>query len=173
MDETGYNRANLGLISGTFGAVAAIAITTGKTDDTSVNGFRVAYIALFVIMLSKAIISCSRINIDNTDSSKFSKIFQIIFPFLPILSIIFFILIILFKYYDKITEGKVSDYYTSFMNLTSFLMIIQFYLIFKEITATNLYLSKKIASMLRLLGILSLLSVIIVHIVLKFYVTDC
>jgi hypothetical protein len=173
MDEPEYNKANWVLISATFGSVLAIAVTTGKTDETSVNGFRFAYIALFCIMLSKAILSCSRIKIDSNDSSKFSKIFQIIFPFLPILSIIFFIMIILFRYYDRITEGKVSDYYTSFMNLTSLLMIIQFYVIFKEITATNLYLSKKIASMLRLLGILATLSVITVYIVLKFYVTDC
>jgi hypothetical protein len=53
------------------------------------------------------------------------------------------------------------------------LIMIQVYVIFKELTATNLFLSKKIASMLRLLGILAFLSVITVHIVLKFYVTDC
>ena len=173
MDETEYNRAHWFLISGTFGAGFAIAVTTGKTDDTSVKGFRFAYILLFCIMLFKAMISCSRIKIDVNDDSKLSKIFKIIFPFLPILLIIFFIMIILFRYYDRITEGKVSDYYTSFMNLTSLLMVIQFYIIFKEITANNIYLTKKMASILKLLGILSTLSVIIVYIVLKFYITDC
>lgn len=173
MNETLYNDSNFVLKSLTFGAVVALAITTGKTDNTSVTAFRIVYIGLFVIMLFKAMISCSRIKIDVNDDAKLSKIFKIIFPFLPILLIIFFIMIILFRYYDRITEGKVSDYYTSFMNLTSLLMAIQFYVIFKEITANNIYLTKKMASILRLLGILSSLSVIIVYIVLKFYITDC
>lgn len=173
LDEPAYNKANYVLIF--FGVFSLVLIlgTMGKTDETSVKAFRAGYIAAFVVLLFKAMISCSRIKIETNDESKFSKIIQIIFPFVPILSIIFFIMIILFRHYDKIIQGQVSDYYTSFINLASLLIILQVILIFKEITANNLFLPKKMASIIRLLGLLSLLSVITVHIVLKYYVTDC
>jgi hypothetical protein len=173
MDEKQYNMLNYGLGTAAVGSGVVIIGLSAKTDENSVTAFRVLYTVLFCIMLAKSVISCSRSNIDDSDSSKFSKIIQIIYPFLPILSIIFIIMVILHKYYDRIVGGNVSDYYTSFMFLASLLIMIQVYVIFKELTATNLFLSKKIASMLRLLGILAFLSVITVHIVLKFYVTDC
>lgn len=173
LDEPAYIIANYILIFlGVFSLVLILG-TMGKTDENSVKAFRAGYIAAFVVLLFKAMISCSRIKIETNDESKFSKIIQIIFPFVPILSIIFFIMIILFRHYDKIIQGQVSDYYTSFINLASLLIILQVILIFKEITANNLFLPKKMASIIRLLGLLSLLSVITVHIVLKYYVTDC
>lgn len=173
MDESAYTRIHNSLIAATVGAFVLIAATMGKTDNTSVRGFQIGYIVLFCIMLFKAIVSCSRIHIDKNDDSKISKIIQIIYPFFPILTIIFFIMILLNNNYDKITEGNISDYYTSFINLASILIFIQVILIFKELTPTNLYLSKKMTAMLRLLGTLTLFSVITVHIVLKYYITDC
>jgi cytochrome bd-type quinol oxidase subunit 2 len=171
MDESAYTRIHNSLIAATVGAFVLIAATMGKTDNTSVRGFQIGYIVLFCIMLFKAIVSCSRI--DKNDSSKISNIIQIINPFLYVLTIIFFIMILLNNNYDKITEGNISDYYTSFINLASILIFIQVILIFKELTPTNLYLSKKMATMIRLLGLLALISVITVHIVLKYYITDC
>jgi hypothetical protein len=173
LDEPAYNRVNYGLIFAAVFSLGLILVSMGKTDEGSVKAFRLGYIVAFIMLLFKAMISCSRIKIDPNDNSKFSKIIQIVFPFVPILSIIFMIMMILFRHYDKITQGQVSDYYTSFINLASVLIILQISLIFKEITATNLYLPKKMASIIRLLGLLSLLSVITVHIVLKYYVTDC
>jgi len=172
-DEPIYNTVNAGLIFLAVFSLGLILVNMGKTDEGSVKAFRFGYIVAFIMLLFKAMISCSRIKIDPNDNSKFSKIIQIVFPFVPILSIIFMIMVILFRHYDKITQGNVSDYYTSFIILASLLIILQISLIFKEITATNLYLPKKMASIIRLLGLLSLFSVIIVHIVLKYYVTDC
>jgi hypothetical protein len=76
-------------------------------------------------------------------------------------------------YYDRITEGKVSDYYTSFMNIASVMLLIQIYMIFSETSDKTPPLSLKTYSLLRMLAVLSALSVITVSIVLKFYITDC
>lgn len=95
------------------------------------------------------------------------------FPFLSILAVILWILILVSLYYDRITGGKVSDYYTSFMNIASIMLLIQIYMIFNEVGDKTPPLSLKTYKLLRLLAVLAGLSVLTVYIVLRFYVTDC
>ena len=47
--------------------------------------------------------------------SKTLNFMMLFFPLLAILAVILWILAIVFLYYDRITGGKVSDYYSSFM----------------------------------------------------------
>jgi hypothetical protein len=171
-DPSLYKKENIFLIMGLSAAAVLLVISRGKTDNTSVAALRIAYILLFLVMVFKAIFVCSRVKINPNDEFKYSKMIRLIYPFLPILTILFIIMILLFKFYDRITGGKVSDYYTSFMNLTSILIMIQFIIIFKELTESKLTLNEKTTSVLKLLALLTLISVTIIYIVLKFYVTD-
>jgi hypothetical protein len=98
------------------------------------------------------------------------------YPFLAVMVIIMWVLVLLYKYYDKIIGNKVSDYYTSFMNITSILLFIQIYVLVSEITEksfASFSLTPKMASMLRLFALLNAISVITLAIVLKYYTTDC
>jgi hypothetical protein len=105
--------------------------------------------------------------------SKILNFMMMFFPFLAILAVILWILVIISIYYDRITGGKVSDYYTSFMNIASFMILIQIYMIFSESNNKAQPISLKTYSILRMLSVLASLSVITVYVVLKFYVTDC
>lgn len=167
-----YKTQNNFLIMGVCAGAVLLGISRGKTDNTSVNALRWGYIVLFFVMLFKSMIVGSRVKINPNDEFKYSKMIRLIYPFLPILTILFIIMILLYKFYDRITGGKVSDYYTSFMNLTSILIMIQFGIIFKELTETKLILNEKSISVLKILALLTFLSVTTIYIVLKFYVTD-
>ena len=168
MDKIDNKNTNYFLYSCLAGFGLAIILTSGKTDKTSVTTFQVAYSVLFFVICFKTAIIGSKLNFDN-----FIAFLVMIFPFLTILAVILWILILVFLYYDRITEGKVSDYYTSFMNIASAILLIQIYMIFSEVSDKTPPLSSKTYSILRLLSVLAGLSVITVSIVLKFYVTDC
>ena len=92
------------------------------------------------------------------------------------IAVISYVCVLLNNYFDKITENKVSDYYTSFINITSILLGIQIYVLLNEITESsfkNFELSRKMAGMLRVFGFLNVISVITLQIILKYYTTDC
>lgn len=172
-----YQGLDIALSSSGIGAgliVIAIAIS-GKTDKTSITALQLAYSVLFFVVCFKTVLMGSKADFSNSISltSKVINFLVMFFPFLPILAVILWILILITLYYDRITEGKVSDYYTSFMNIASFILLIQIYMIFSESTNKTPQLSLKTYSLLRLLSVLAGLSVITASIVLKFYVTDC
>ena len=158
-----------------FGSFLVVILTSGKTDKNAVTSFLVAYSTLFVIMCYKSLLVGTKIDLGQSGGmiSKVMNFIIMFFPFLSILAVILWILVLVSFYYDRITGGKVSDYYTSFMNIASLMLLIQIYMIFSESNDKTPQLSLKTYSILRLLSVLAGLSVITVSIVLKFYVTDC
>jgi len=174
MDKQLFQNLDFFLYSLAIGCGLAVLLTSGQSNKTAVTAFQVAYTILFCVVCYKTVITGLKVNFSDTQStmSKIMAFALAFYPFIAVLVVILWILILVFKYNDRITGGKVSDYYSSFMNVTSILLLIQIYVIFSE-TDKNPTLSPKSASMLRLFAVLSSLSVITVNIILKFYVTDC
>jgi hypothetical protein len=174
MDNQLYKNLDAFLYSLVAGSGLVVILTSGKSDTGSVTAFQVAYSILFCVVCYKTALIGSKIDLGNVGMmAKIMNFMIMFFPFLSILTVIMWILVLVFMYYDRITGGKVSDYYTSFMNIASIMLLIQIYMIFSEASDKTPPLSLKTYSMLRMLAVLSGLSVITVSIVLKFYVTDC
>jgi hypothetical protein len=174
MDKQLYQNLDAFLYSLVAGSGLVVILTSGKSDKGAVTAFQVAYSILFCVVCYKTALIGSKINLGNNGMMEKIMNFTIMFfPFLSILTVIMWILVLVFMYYDRITGGKVSDYYTSFMNIASIMLLIQIYMIFTEASDKTPPLSLKTYSMLKMLAVLSGLSVITVSIVLKFYVTDC
>jgi hypothetical protein len=177
MDNQLYQYSNNILYSMVAGSgfVVAVILMSGKTDKTSVTALLVVYSILFVSVCIKAVLAGNKLDLSSygTTMSKILNFMMMFFPFLSILAVILWILVIVSVYYDRITEGKVSDYYTSFMNIAGVMLLIQIYMIFSETSNKTSQLSLKTYSILRMLSVLASLSVLTVWIVLKFYVTDC
>jgi hypothetical protein len=159
------------------GSGIVIFMTTGQTDSSSVEAFRAAYMILLCVFIF--ICTLIGLNVNFGDSGILTKVFRfmyLFYPFLAVMVIIMWVLVLLYKYYDKIIGNKVSDYYTSFMNITSILLFIQIYVLVSEITEksfASFSLTPKMSSMLRLFALLNAISVITLAIVLKYYTTDC
>jgi len=153
-----------GLYSLLVASVIIIFMTTGSTDTTALIAFRGSY---FVILSALILLF---VLIRNSLTKR------VVIAFLPIWIAIIYILILLYKYQDRITGNKVSDYYSTFMNLTNILLVIQIYILVSEISlkSFNEYkLSPKMGAILRLFGVLTIISTITLGIVLKYYTTDC
>ena len=146
------------------GSAIVIFMTLGLTDTTAINALRGAY---FVALCSLIFIF---ILIRN------SLTLAVTLAFFPIWATIVFIIILLYKYYDRISGNKVSDYYSTFMSLTNVLLSIQIYLLLSEISIKSFQefkLTPKIGAILKLISILTTISVITLGIILKQYTTDC
>ena len=175
MDKQLYKNLDTFLYSLVAGSGLVVILTSGQTDKSAVTAFQVAYSILFCVVCYKAVLAGSNIDLSQSVGmiSKAINFITMFYPFLSILAVILWILVLVSLYYDRITGGKVSDYYTSFMNIASVMLLIQIYMIFSESSNKTPPLSLKTYSLLRMLTVLSALSVITVSIVLKFYVTDC
>jgi hypothetical protein len=97
-------------------------------------------------------------------------------PFLFMLGVIAFILYLMITYKSIILDNHFSDDYNSFSNIIVILILIQLYIIYRNIS-TDIFestgkISKVTSSILYLLGILSAISSIILFIILKYFTTD-
>jgi hypothetical protein len=100
-----------------------------------------------------------------------------LFPFIMLMGIITWLLVLLHKYYDRVTGEKVSDYYVSFVNMSTILTLVQLVIIVTSVRDSyfenNRSLQPKTFSMLMLLGTINFIIVITLGVILKSYVTDC
>ena len=91
--------------------------------------------------------------------------------------IISWLLVLLYKYFDRITSNKVSDYYVSFVNISTILTLAQLFMLMNAVTDTyfenNKSLQPKTFSILILFGTINIITVITLGVILKSYVTDC
>ena len=100
-----------------------IIITTNMTDTNSLSALIGGYIGLLVGVLFVMVL----INI-------FTKTGYLdMIPLIFILSIVTLILYYLFTYFDRISKGEVSTYYTSFSILSTIFLFAQTLMIFKSI----------------------------------------
>ena len=145
-----------------------VFITSGVTDVTSITALRVSYIIILISLIFIIILISKSLTLLNM----VLKFFPI---FIPIIIFISYIIYLLFNYGNRISENKVSEYYSTFMNLTNILLFIQITILLSEINIKsfeNLNLSPKILSILKLFSVLTSVSGITLGIILTYYTTD-
>jgi hypothetical protein len=102
---------------------------------------------------------------------------RIYLEMLPVLIISGFLIFYLSKYFDKISKGEVSSYYSSFSVLSTIFLFTQLTIIFSSIfdalkNSNEKLFSKYTSTLLRLFGVINFLIVLTIGIILQFYSTD-
>ena len=95
----------------------------------------------------------------------------------PVLIISCCLIFYLTKYFDKISKGEVSSYYSSFSVLSTIFLFTQLTIIFSSIfdalkNSNEKLFSKYTSTLLGLFGVINFLIVLTIGIVLQFYSTD-
>jgi hypothetical protein len=145
-----------------------VFVTTSLMGITSLLALKISYITILTSLAFIVILIGKGLQIQDM----MLKFFPI---FIPIFVSIGYIIYLLFNYGDRISENKVSDYYSTFMNLTNTLLGIQIGLLLSQITIKSFDffdLTPKILSILKLLSVLTIVSGITLGIILKYYNTD-
>jgi len=95
----------------------------------------------------------------------------------PLLIISGFLIFYLSKYFDKISKGEVSSYYSSFSVLSTIFLFTQVTIIFSSMfdalkNSNEKLFSKYTSTLLGLFGVINFLIVLTIGIILQFYSTD-
>ena len=160
-------------------SVVSFLISFFSTGNMSYNSLISGYSTLTLgIMLILTILISKILEITKNDpvSQMFITILVSLGPFLLMLAVIGFILYLIIFYKTPILENHVSQSYYKFSNITIILLLIQIYIVYKNINTKEFVISGKISkvtsSLIYLIGVLSSLSAMIIYIVLKYFRTD-
>lgn len=155
-----------------LGASIVILMTTGSHGDNAVMSFINGYRALLCSIIFMFSLIWYRAN-----GVSFYRLSISLLPFIVLMVIITWLLVLLHKYYDRIIGNQVSDYYVSFVNISTILTLVQLVILVNAIRDTyfenNKSIQPKTFSMLMLLGTINFIMVITLGVILKSYVTDC
>jgi len=148
-----------------------IIITTNMTDTNGLSALLGGYSGLMLGILFVIILNLV-----------FQKsIYLDMFPLLIILGIVGLLIFYLSKYFDNISKGEVSEYYSSFSILSTIFLITQVIIIFTAMfnknqdqsqTQDNRLFSDTTFSLLGLFGTVNMLIVVTMGIILNFYSTQ-
>lgn len=144
-----------------------IIITTNATDSNGLSALLGGYSGLMLGILFVMIL-----NLVFTKTTYLEM-----FPVLMVLIISGLLIFYLSKYFDKISKGEVSSYYSSFSLLSTIFLFTQLIIIFNAIFNMSKYQNEKLFSnktfaLLRLFGVINLLIVVTIGIILQFYSTQ-
>jgi hypothetical protein len=146
---------------------------------TSLNSYIAGYSILILAIAMMLIIIFNNVNMVTEASSTIQTILSILMssgPFLLMLTVISMLLYLIVKYKDNIIQNHVSSGYYSFSNISALLIFIQLYIIYTNVFTDKFQNTGKIgkvtSSIIYLLGVISLMTVIILYIILKYYTTD-
>lgn len=147
-----------------------IIVTTNMTDSNGLSALIGGYSGLIVGILFIIVLTSVYKNT--------YYFFQMLVPSLIVLVISTLIIIYLITYFDKISKGEVSGYYSTFSILSSIFLITQVVIIFSAMfskssdqNSTKLFTNTTF-SLLGLIGAINLLIAITMGIVLRFYSTQ-
>lgn len=160
-------------------AVISFMIGIFTQSQTSLGAYISGYsILIFGIMMILIILIYNGLS-GNQSASSLQSLFSIMLtagPFILILGVIAFVLYLLITYYNRILDGQVASGYNSFSNIIVMLLLLQVYLVYKNISTDNFETSGKISkvtsSIIYLLGVLTTICSINLYIILKYYTTD-
>lgn len=144
-----------------------IIITTNMTDSNGLSALMGGYSGLLLGMLFIIIL-----NILFKQSTYIDMI-----PVIMMIIIVGLLLNYLIIYFDRISSGKVSNYYSSFSLLSTLFLFTQIIIIFGAIYGKNETQGTKLFtyttfSLLNLLSIINLIIVLTIGIILHFYSTQ-
>ena len=145
-------------------SIIIIIITTNATNTNGLSALLGGYSGLMLGILFVTILSWV-----------YTK--TIYLEMLPVLIITGFLIFYLSKYFDKISRGEVSSYYSSFSVLSIIFLFTQVTIIFSSMfdalkNSNEKLFSKNTSTLLRLFGVINFLIVLTIGIILQFYSTD-
>ena len=156
-------------------AVISIFCTIWSSDTNSVNALISEYSVVEGVIVLITVLTILNMKGRNISLFTFDS-FITLFPFLLIIFIIGFYISLLAIYTDRISNNKVSSYYSSFSSTFIGLIIAQIMVLVNDIMKkpdSNPILSRKTFSILMFLGTINTITVITLGIILKLYATDC
>jgi len=160
-----------GFIIATIISFAIGMITTGRTSFGCYQvGHSLCALAIMLILiklLNKYLRKEGGVSTGST--------FLTISPFVLMLFCIGYLLYFNIKYKDIIIDGHVSSGYYTFSNISVILLLIQLVIIYSIVTSSSFDekgVSSITCSSILLIGVLTAISVNIIHTILKYFTTD-
>lgn len=149
--------------------------SSGNTSfGALIAGYSVLSLGIMLILIV-LINSISKITDQSTTQILYSSVL-VSLPFLLILAVLGIMLYLIITNKTNIIEGRVSDLFYSFNNIIVLLIMLQTYLIYKNIDTerfeTTNRISKITASISNLISVLAGICSLIVFVVLTYYKTD-
>jgi hypothetical protein len=150
--------------------------STGEVAFGSVmTGYSTLTLGILMIMfiLFTSILEVTK---NETTFQVFYEMFITTGPFLLMLTVIGVIMFCSIFYKDKILAGNVSQGYTTFSNITIFLLLFQIYILYTNISNKSFETTKKISkitsSTLYLFGVLTMISSLTLYSIVKYFSAD-
>lgn len=162
-----------------------VFITTGANNINGVSALISGYSALIFSIAALMVLLFNNLSrgLSTNDMQGMIKMFVFLFPFIMILFVLILMLTFLSIYFDRITNNKVSGYYTSFSIVTTIFLALQLGIVFNALSKSDMFkssaanfvnaISATSYAMLMLIGALNSIAVITLGIILKYYTTDC
>jgi len=168
--------SNIGyfLLSILIATVISIFFTMGLSSKNALGSLIGEYSVMEGVLLLLTLLTILNIRSSGANLFTFSS-FITLFPFILLLIIIGYYIALLSIYFDRISSNKVSPYYTSFSATLIALIVAQVMLLVSSVSKTpnNPVLNMKTFSILMFLGTITMIVVITLGVILKFYATDC
>jgi hypothetical protein len=175
--EEWYTNVYKAFILGTIISFIISVSTSGVTSyNSSIAGYSILILAIMMIltMLITKVLKTTTPNLSTMQI--ILPMLSQLGPFLLMLAIIAFILYLIVNYKSPILENHISQNYHTFSNITIILILVQLFIVYKNIFTKEFEssgkLSKTTSASLYLVGLLSLTSTSIIYIILKYFRTD-
>ena len=147
-------------------SAVAFAIYSTTTNEISVNSLIAGY---SVLILGISMLLLFVFNKSTNTSS-------VMVPFIFMFMIISVLLFLLTRHKTRIVNGQVSQSFYNFSNISVFLILIQVYLIYSQISTEEFKTKKEFnrvtSLVITLLSVLTSICAYIIYIVLVYYTTD-
>jgi hypothetical protein len=156
--------------------VIIIFCTMGSNSASNLTGTIIGY--SFIVTGTLLLIGYLLNNMNATSGSNFSLISSLVTigPFVLLIGILIYMIYLLSYYFSQITAGHISSGYYTFMNIFIILLIVEFYVFYNGIQdkafKTTGTVGKITGMILYLLELISIVTVITLGIVLKYFSTD-
>jgi hypothetical protein len=150
--------------------------TIGSNAASSLTGTIIGY--SFIITGILLLVGFLLNNMNNLAGANFSFLSGLITigPFILLIGILIYMIYLLSYYFSQITAGHISGGYYTFMNIFIVLLTVEFYIFYNSIQdkafKTNGTIGKVTGMILYLLELVSIVTVITLGIILKYFSTD-
>ena len=154
------------LVADVFCILCTIGVTTESGLEALIGEYSIMGAVVLIILVLK-----TKTMLDGSVTDKMSILLTLT-PFILILTLIISFIVLISKYFKQIADNKISDYYYGFSKISTGLILTQILTIVYSMTKST-ELSKKVFSVLMLLGTINAIALITLGIILNFYTTDC
>jgi len=153
-----------------------IFCTVGSNTASNLTGTIIGY--SFIVTGSLLLIGYLLSNMNTMTGSNFSLISSLITvgPILLLIGILIYMIYLLSYYFSQITAGHISSGYYTFMNIFIVLLMVEFYIFYNstqdKVFKTTGAIGKISGMILYLLELVSIVTVITLGIILRYFSTD-